>query len=495
MANDKQVVASQLPPRLEQAVKHVSDLWFPADEALLARIREGLRTGHYDDSFRTLLIDVSSDFSLFTYTLRELSRYVRVALPEGAEMHTIYDLFERAGLEGLRTVLDVDHEEISTHKFSSATGDQRQRIHETLVSATTSRLLAQSFEIDLDLAYSSAVLRQLGLSLIAWNYPSTYQRAAGRVSADKDLDSLLASQLGFSPALLAAAVIKDWALPRSVLETVAGDELELEMAESQTSASEELIELLTRICRIGETLARAQNPSLYPRVRDDWEWARREISEHLGSKGLEVIRDAVQTAAHGYVEHMPHIFEEGFFTFSSATAEAVPVVPPVERNPLLKRVRPFMFKKLELVYNGEAAGKPVTELLQLLMHEVVPAAGFIAGCVYTADPTRLVLQPQLRVRGADRTFTQIEYSHSAAPKPDDEIVLSGFRSNTPVVRAAGMPGAPAGVIGMAGHLGRAERVGVLYLEIREVLYFNDEQYHQVHFAALAETLNDILKVH
>ncbi|RMG41992.1 MAG: HDOD domain-containing protein, partial [Candidatus Dadabacteria bacterium] len=258
--------------RVSRAVSYVSDYWFPVNEELLGKIKSGLRDGRYDNAVDELVYEIKSDLSLFTYSIGKLVQKLK---EKGAELNgTLNPLsaLRQAGIEQLREILEEASDDLSAHNLRQADDLQAARFKEVLISASSAEMLAEKFEVDGDTAFSAAVLRQLGYVLIAWNYPGQYREAVNSLEKGDNLDFKLAERLGFSPTLLAIRVLQSWGLTSVSCASVGlVDDLE----EEEWEILEGIGENVTALCKIGETLARASAPEIYPDARGELQLAKR----------------------------------------------------------------------------------------------------------------------------------------------------------------------------------------------------------------------------
>jgi hypothetical protein len=191
---------------LERALRHVSDYWFPVNPVLLKKIKDGFLDGRYELDIDFLVEDLKADFSLFTYCLRELCRTAEAQ----ENSPNPVSMMRNAGLPRLREILCVDQGKISRHATEGHHNSQLQCFETAMISASAAELLAEANGIESELGFATALLRQLGRTLIAWNYPTVYRRALHGAREGEDLDLTLSQALGFSPVLLAATLLRQW---------------------------------------------------------------------------------------------------------------------------------------------------------------------------------------------------------------------------------------------------------------------------------------------
>jgi len=173
--------------RFSEAFKYVSRGWMPVQSPALKDIRRKVIATGYAENRDELIDDLRNDFSLFTYCLRELGRRVPA---EERRQNPVVLLKTRSNRE-LQELLSPKESEISSHDFVGMKEVQLMRLKHQLVSAATVELIAEKQGIDRDIAFMAAMMRQLGMALVAWNYPSTCQKALSSIAegpADDPLD-------------------------------------------------------------------------------------------------------------------------------------------------------------------------------------------------------------------------------------------------------------------------------------------------------------------
>ena len=489
MASRPSVEAGATVDRLERAAQYVSDYWIPVNPDLLQKILTGMEQGSYDTDLPRLLSDIKSDISLFTFCMRQLVQMLRdEGRLEKGPVNPMQLLLD-ADMALMRKVLFVDAEEISSHAIAQGSELQIARFQEMLMSASAAQALSRQFSIDKEDAFGAAVLRQLGLALIAWNYPTTYQEAAAALGTEPSLDVALARRLGFSPVALAMRILQDWGVSKELapgLNLFDSEELALLQSEEDRPNS-----VLAELCRIGEALARANDPDLYPRAKEDWQFAKGQVDLHLGSQGMALIIELYQGHTEYYRSLAADIFDAGAVLEPDVAYECFSSDSDVLHNPLLAHCRRPLKKALRGLYRAISEGGLARECLQMFVGETVGATEFSGGLVFTLDPGLMQLIPQLEVGCPQaREAKPVDYSVSSAG--GDSICIA-FRSLEPVVNYQKARDGSV-IAGIAGSFGGATKVGVLYLEIPMAYYSKREQEYLIHFRALGYALQDCLRL-
>lgn len=475
--------------RVTRACRYVSDLWFPADPQLVSRLRKTLESGTEQTRLEDSLLLVEEDFSLFMYALKEMSKLLSkegIKIPQKSSPSEILRL---GGIDRLQQIFGEGDDSLSRHFFDGMDELQVSRMREAMVSASASSHLAAAQNENRELGFFGALLRQLGLTLIAWNYPSVYQRASTAVKEGKTFEHAISEILGFSPTMLAFSLAHDWQLPEELLfsldkgEVVLDyDKLEADMETNAVGSS------LKELCRIGEALARANEPDVYPSARQDWEFARAAITERLGITGVDSIREALHEKCAHFQVSLPSFFRGGLILDPEVLIDHTMKQGATERNPFLTRCRPHLQERLLDVYRNLADGQSVQALLRRIAQDIVPSSGFSGGTVFTVDPTQNLLLPQLRM-GAT-------VCHDANPVPcsideHQDFVALSYQDEKPIARVMSSAGGLE-IAQLAVVFGYSQRVGVLYLEMPKVAFKNSESEHMNHLKAIAVALTDVL---
>ena len=262
-------------PRLDKALLHVSEHWFPVNPATLQNIRSVLSTEPSEKDSETLISYVKSDASLFCQCVRLLASMIDEEDAAIGKLDPIAQL-EQLEVTKLRELLSSATSAKSFHSLASASTLQFSRLGEAMVSATAAEVLGENAGISSSLTYSAALLRQLGYALIAWNYPSIYQRCVSSLRQGRDLDIEITRALGFSPTALSVSLLRRWGVSSELRATVSIDEIEDFSSEARAVAG-----TVAGLCKIGETLARANNPEIYPQAHNEWAAACQDIETRL----------------------------------------------------------------------------------------------------------------------------------------------------------------------------------------------------------------------
>lgn len=476
---------------MERACEYVTDLWFPANPQLLSRLRSTLRTPESEVAVDDFVRELQGDYSLFLYTLRNMVTMLRNEGIQTAGISSPAEIIYQGGLERLKQIIGSEELSISRHFFDGMSETQLGRMQEAMVSASTVQALAQDAGIDECLGFSAALVRQLGHTLISWNYPGVYQDALTAVKADGiNLDHFIMQKLGFSPSMLALRLVQQWEFPQEYLVAF---EREFDLAELEAEEISLEVEAtgqaLRELCRVGEALARANQPDRYPSARTDWEFAEREITSRLGTNGMDVVRTAIEENCQSYSVAVPHFFRGGLI-LDPESIRKQDQADDATQNPYLQRCLPEVQSHLFELYEGMRLGHSMQGLLRKLTQHIVPLCGFTGALVFTVDPTTATLVPQLKV---GKTVLRKNEPVPCEAGNQEDLVALAYQSEQPICRA-GLKSTQEEYFAGATIFGFSQRVGVIYAEMPSSRFRKAEQQHVVHLRAISVAMNDCLNL-
>lgn len=482
---------------LQLASSYVNDSWFPVNAAVLDSIQDRLYRGSYDQDRTQLISDLKQDTSLYLYCLRRLSEMLPQEDTNGPRKISPTQLFNGATLSQFREALAVQAHVVSTHHPDEAAEEQLDCSAIAVMSATTAGELASSYQVEGEDAYSCALLRQLGLTLVAWNYPHVYRRITSTLRPGENLDESLHKMLGFSPRILALSLARRWHLSDTILR---GIDPEASITEAETEETMRVSRALREICRVSEIFAHALRNEAAPRTMD-WADALREITARLGPNAVEHLKGAIRKNLRDFAERYPGLLPP---TAGASAAPPLSEAQPVarathidlprlfENNLYIKRCNESEQGAFKSLYDACKDGVPGKDALDVLHDKVIPALGFERGCIYLLEPESMNLMPRLALGSASLLdFEPVRFSSSLAVF---DPIVAAFSSKTPSIEEKEIAGRGR-VMYIACSLGEFQRTGVLYLELGEGQIVNRRSTNPlVAFKAVRQALVDILSL-
>ncbi|MCB0334454.1 MAG: HDOD domain-containing protein, partial [Bdellovibrionales bacterium] len=457
--------APHLNRNLAQACKKIHKDWFPVNSALLSRIQEGLGNGAYELDVDFLVNDIKTDFALYTYCLNELRKQTH----EGIELPrtgTPTELLQEAGLKRLSQILDTSPADISPYSLDALSGLHGVRMSESMLGASTAEVLSERRNLSATTGYSTGLLRQLGLTLISWNYPDAFQEAMEQHKKGKRIDHEITRILGFSPSILGIALARQWGLSSEIRLAIGDHQAVTNLSSKEASALRGTASMLGKICEIGEAFARANHPEHYPSAQTDWDTAQKSIKAILGHDGIKVVKEKVKENCSNYLALAPEVFQAQVQQdvekeiASKSTTESFRLNRYIRHCP-----RDTQAALADLYEELDLSPKVDRDLIARLVREIVPPSGFENGCVFLLEPETMKLHPRLKI-GALPLNTFKPYHALSMPSTrtgDTNPILAAYHCNTPIVES-NYSLTPTGSACIAMVLGQTQRVGVLYLE-------------------------------
>ena len=147
--------------------------------------------------------------------------------------------------------------------------------------------------------------------------------------------------------------------------------------------------------------------------------------------------------------------------------------------------------KIVELYHHLSADKILQENLRIFVHEVIPCAGFNAGCIFMLDPAKRVLAPVMKLGALSKERLRSVGLSSVLAQFD--IVASAYSCKSPL-REQSAPQGGKRKTGVAGVVGNNTPVGVLYLETETEERSGEEVDPMPSFRALRQALNDCLNL-
>ncbi|MCO6432510.1 MAG: hypothetical protein J5J00_16775 [Deltaproteobacteria bacterium] len=469
--------------RLKQALEYVTRQWFPLNRNVFTTIQSNLSRNFYNGSHDALLSDMRSDFALYSYCLKKIKDM-------GLQEENPVDAIRNLSFEELTKILMAPGSEISKHDVASAEKGQALRLKCTVLSFSTAHMLAQSRQADSDLAYTCALVRQLGLNLIAWNYPSVYARAMSMVRAGTStFDEALTDSLGFSPVELADEVIFGSAV-HPLIRKASG--LAAVPEEEQQNCSGAVSPDIVDICEISDAFAQLHDPEHHPHISRHFETIITQIDLDLGPGGAQKIMGTVNERYGPYITYIPEVFRADNpleNTLAKVSAEYTNKL--FEQNTYAQRCPEKIKKQFIEVYKHVTKGQISSMGIGLLVNSIIPLSGFTKGCVYLLDNKQMTLMPKLRIGSSP--LSRYKPVSATTSGSDSGILMEALYASMPIKQQNVVLFGDL-VSPMIGPLGSKEPIGVLYLEMSPQLQAKDSQEILNLFRAIRHALNDCLNV-
>lgn len=440
----------RIPPALEErrmqrAKRHVQKLWLPIDHEFAKSILTGIQDGCYDLDPMLLIEDLRRDFGLLTFCLMKVGGELGTRYGDLTQM-TFSELFKRVPLATFETLIKEALEKVSFHNVAHSSDLQKSVLFETMTSASTVEVLAESQGLSADEGYIHAILRSLGSLLVVWNYPNICEEVLEKSgeSHEEYLDHL-EQALGFSPTLLVCSLLEENGVTNHTL------------SENTKEESSERGEL-RKLCEIGEALARSNDPQRFPDARQSWEGIREVIIDALGQEGLRTIQQRMQKSFSFYLRALPE---------SQVRLDPEAAIRTHETNQLCRTNRYITFlgpeirKRFERVYQLCNPNGVSREAVQIIIRELIPSLGFEGGAIYVLDPTQKTLSP--RVLFGAMEGMKLRPIPLQGEQASSSLLVDAY-SGTELLSESYQVGTETKVVTLGMRLGTERKAGVVSLE-------------------------------
>ena len=477
---------------MDAVTRSVAERWFPVSPEALAKVQLGFKQGAYRAQPETLILDLKEDLALFLFCVRELATSKSEIEQRGASSFEPIALLRAASLEELEAIIARSTEVGTIHRLDLASSDQASRLRESLVAIKAAEVLAPNHDCDPELAFAVSTFRQLGLTLIAWNYPHIYSRTLASLQSHQTLEGELGRKLGFSPLMLGVSLARDWRIAPLVRRCMGDEKAQVD---EDNPAILALVATVKKICQVGEALARLDRKQDYPEPKSGWDTIQSSLLSEFKPEQILNLLDSIDRSCARYAKVLPNILlvsEESLSTTINRKALAASAGTAIS-NPYMKHLPPEQAKCLSELYSTRTPGAVNREVLDKIVRELIPSLGYHRGCIYLVEVDTLSLVPRLAIgfaRIADyqavHYLSTVEGSHPAA---------LAYRSNNAISgELATNQGEGPALAFVAATLGEIQKAGVLYLEHPADQGGVSSSTERAIFKAIVHALNDFLNL-
>lgn len=444
--------------QLEQALRHVSEGWLPVSNEALRAARAQFKKSQASGSRVEFISELKKDFALFAFCVRELAK--KAVVRGQAGQFDPKTLFDNATDDDLRDIILHDSRGISIHSLEEISAPQAKLIRQAMTSAAAAETLGQVSTVDPLNAFSLALLRQLGLSLIAWNYPNVFKRCLSATSQVGSLDEALSDVLGFTPTMLGARMGMEWGFSPLISAGMGDPKSREEISSSGGELAQKLL-VLDKICRVSESFGAASASPMTNRA-PNYVAARNEIELILGPDLFKSLQEKIAHSCAIYAQYAPQFFPH---LDESMPHKGKPAAGSIEANVYIKHCEPHTRAELKALYLN-MKGTAARENVEILIKDIIPEAGFASGAIYLVEPETSRLVPRLAF--GNRAVSTYQPVNFASTSSTYDPAASAFRCSSPIMEENVDLG--WGTISyIVGALGENPKMGVMLLELDQSL--------------------------
>lgn len=378
-------------PSQEEVLKNLTQGWMPLNSVILKNIKADLESGLYQTDRGQLIADIKRDPGLFAYLTKQQKPSPPTPPVDFFTMLRTIDYGQIANLLPSST-------NISPHQLEKTTKPLAQRLQHSLLSTTAAEALAQSTALSSDLVFTTCSMRELGLNLIAWNYPQQYQKAKASYSP-RDWVELL----GISPSEVSERLAADWQLSSEVIHSLrelsTSHSIFQGVPWSESSDSAGINLSISELCDIGELYARRYDPTQRQQAEKEWEKRESHWKRSLNLHVLEEVNTQVEETLSFYKKE-----NKVFSTVSLVKLQEEKNQDTLSflhhQNPSVEKCPEHIRQLFADVYSQIKPGEVSLPAIQLLHTQVIPTCGFSASCLYMLNVGEKKVSPVLQSGGS-----------------------------------------------------------------------------------------------
>lgn len=448
--------------KLDKAYKLVTTHWFPYEVSVLNEIENKLQSSEIDKNDLVSLL--RKDISIFLICLKELVE-ITSSKKVSAWDTEVTCFIEAATIDQIKQCIKKVREKPVSHFVRTSTAVQKQRLSEMVVSSQAADSLSKESESLNEVAFSCSLIRQLGYTLIAWNYPRIFEAVTSKAHTKESLDAEFVATLGFSPIMLACTVLEKWGFPKQYLKA-AQDRGSVKVSKSINPVVESKKDLFSRvgnICAVGEALARATNPNLFKSADEDMELASGFIESFLGQEGVEKVISSAREKLSGFPLEIPSLLASNSKEeLDKKIKLRLKGTGLLNANPYVDSLPSEMRELVRDLYQEVIPKGPSYSSVSAFAKEVFPRSAFAALQVYLFDPYTRRLYPSLVLGKASSIVPKPVYLKTASGIYG--MLAEALKTKSPLKEDSNLDGNDDLTV-VACSLGGVNVVGVLYVEM------------------------------
>ncbi len=464
--------------------------WMPVSPELIVKLDQ-ISSGNPQEVAEVL----KTDLGACAFYLKNYSTYAEESgVPAGIINPS--DLFNQAAL--LKFIEDIKSQQFS-HTVDKATKSALSALKFAIISTTTAQTIAPEIDLDPQKAYLCSLTRQVGLMLVAWNYPRIFAKAQSSVTnVGGSIDREVSRILGHSPAQLASEICLNWegaadikAAVQTIEESSKSVSNSFEFKLSDADESEQ--GRLNYCMNLGDTMARIADPEHYPQYSKQWQNATEELKTCIGSNALGLIQDRLAGFSKAYSSDtftLPISLEPRKNLTHTAIFRVTDRL--LAENEWVAKCHKLHQERFKRIYGLIDKRGISTDALNELITNLMPDLGFVKGCMYKFDDLKMMLIPILRLGKTELSKLKALSCSDAKVLGHPAVIATSY--NTPVVKDDVLVD-NEWVTAIAAVSGSGNKKTVLYVELSEEMASSiDRREAIVHFKAIQKALMDCINL-
>lgn len=391
--------------RLSAALKQACSGWIPVQDLVIETLEEGLSSGSYDENNDELIDDLKTDPAVYASVLRQLGSQHRGSGVQIIDTQYALEISHSHSFDPASTLGSLSHQELgnllgrtrqlgASHSLLAMEEFQAAMIEEVTVATISAETLAFALGQDPELAYSTALLRSLGTSLAAWNFPKEFSTAFYKLPADISLSERLTKTLGFAPEMLGNSLVLDWGLTKDIANALNTNSRNKDSIGWSLTEDSDANNQLVQICEISECLAKVVHVEQQAGALDTWPAVQRAFDELLGPYGLQMV---LEQAREKLLLSSPHPISLPLPPILEAMAKKLQLIEKrfsaLKQNTYLDQMPADPRKRIQQFYRSYDSANAGPQNIFGLFDQLLPQLGFARATLYEKSTNADSMEP------------------------------------------------------------------------------------------------------
>jgi hypothetical protein len=436
---------------IDSVLEKVSESWIPAQGKVIDEIISKIYCGFYEESPELLLSDLKKDVSTYLYSTKAFTENGYSIRNHKKTYPLLMPLLNEVKSK-------FACKDIQQHAHAQF---QMEVLHEAIMSSAVVSELSKEQNIEVHTSYTIAMLRHLGRTLLAWNYPKEFTHALeilNEKSIESPLDRILSNIFGFSPSSLGGRIILKMGHENNLVRCIHYNQ------SKKTPAYQKLLD----ICEMGEKFAMAHSTIQHPIKPKETSEVLSHISNKVGVKGITRIYQSTSNLFQSYCKSYPEIYHS--YTKSDQKEFTKNLQGKIYLT-RLARAATIPNKQAMSLIEMVLEGSHHAVLIKKLFYEILPSLKVSSSAVFTVSPLEKTLIPIFK-KGSP-SFIKVEDISIYETHLKDNLIRDVFtlrKSHT----ANGISPDKKEKIFTVTPFSLKSPIGVLYLEAENDLFSKKE---------------------
>jgi hypothetical protein len=466
------------PPRLKRRAVGSSnashndlifdEIWqacLPPNPKSLERINEIISKPKID--FAALKYELISDPGLALYYLKRISHLSESNILPIDPL----DYIKTISLNELDKLFNISPQQISSHKLSSSSSGQLLRLQHSFIATKAAANISRQLNVPAGISFALSHVSQAAINLLAFKYPSQFQRALlNKRRYRTPIEETLSTLTGINLNTINLKILKLLGLPIQLQK-------EIELSQKNKIFDPTFNSNPITLVGMGDLLARANDIEHFPEALTQWH----QIEERMEKLGLESPRNEIEKEMRSFmnelgVNSLP--YKSSLFNFEAVEEHSN--VTKVSVNKYVVKLPESLNQDFLQVYRHIKKHEFSQTALKNYVEKLAPKLKIESGCLYLLRSDNSVLSAALNFGRIKRKRTNLQIESA------DPIAQSLFASS-PFIQDQG-----DGIVLSCCALQKSNKQGVILLEFIQTEFEAIATFAPNLIQALTQTLVDII---